>query len=132
MSTDGQRLFVVQEPDRSREFRIDREFPRVLFRNGPQYNKLCAYSLDNGSLEWEIGGATTSASDTFGGCFFLGCPLVLDDVLYVVAQRETLMQLLAIDPANGSLAWSLTLGAALAASRGRPAAFTRGVSDCLA
>lgn len=113
MSTDRRRLFAIQEPDRIRELRTEREFPRVMSRSGPQFNKLCAYSLETGELEWEIGGPETGASDRFGGCFFCGCPLVVDDILFVVTQHETQVQLQAIDPDTGSLKWSLALGSVL-------------------
>ena len=108
MSTDSDNAyFVVQEPDRApASFRIDREFPRAIFRSGPLYNKLCGYSLETGSLEWEIGGiAGTSASDTFGGCFFLGCPWYWTMSCTSSPEAAKLqVKLLAIDAANGSLA----------------------------
>jgi outer membrane protein assembly factor BamB len=112
MSTDGRRLFAIQEPDRSGELRIDRDVPRGVVRSGPQFNKLCGYGLESGALEWEIGGVSTGKSDTYGGCFFLGSPLLLDDVLYVVAQREVELQLMAIEPEHGALRWSVGLGTA--------------------
>ncbi len=110
MSTDGRRLFAIQEPDRIREFSVDRDPTRRGLHSGPRFNKLCAYSLSDGNTEWELGGNRAEADASYRDCFFLGCPLVLDDALYVIAQRETEVLLLAIEPKQGSLIWSLTLG----------------------
>lgn len=110
MTTDGQRVFVIQEPDRVREFGIDRPSIRGGFRSGPHYNKLCAYSVVNPESNWEIGGNLRDAISPYSGDFFLGCPLSLDDQLFVLVQRETEVILRAIDPQQGALLWSLTLG----------------------
>ncbi len=110
MSSDGRRLFVIQEPDRKGEFTIN---PTTgPHRVGPRYNKLCGYSIDTGALEWDLGGPPSLSNSTFAGLFFLGCPMVVDDVLYVVVQREIELQLLALDPRHGSLIWSIALGTA--------------------
>jgi len=117
MSTDGNRLYVIQEPDRAGEMEFDRDVNRARFRRGPDHNKLCAYSIESHELSWEIGGIATSSKDavpskeTYGGYFFLGSPLVLDDTLFIVAQRGTELRLLAIESSHGSLIWSLDLGA---------------------
>ena len=111
MSTDGSRLFAVQEPDRSSELRIDRDSPKARFR-GPSFNKLCCYSIQSGELEWEVGAARLESEVALKGSFFQGCPLVLDGQLYVVAQYETELQLLVLESENGALVWSMTIGTA--------------------
>lgn len=113
MSTDARSLYAIQEPDRWGEFRIDQGAPRGGGRTGPRFNKLCCYSLDSGAIKWEIGGDPLQLEHSLGGYFFLGSPLVMDDMLYVIAQRETEIQLLSIEPEKGLLAWSLPLGSAL-------------------
>ncbi len=110
MSTDGARLFAIQEPDRSGEFRIDREFPRARLRTGPRFNKLCCYSVETGQLKWELGEAPAETAGFFSGCFFLGCPFVLDGQLYLVAQRETELQLVVLQPEDGAVVWMMPIG----------------------
>ena len=112
MSTDGSRLFAIQEPDRSGEFRIDRESLRARLRTGPRFNKLCCYSVETGQLEWELGEAPVESGGTFSGCCFLGCPFVLDGQLYVVTQLETDLQLLVLEPELGSVVWTMAIGTA--------------------
>ena len=112
MSTDGSRLFAVQEPDRLGEFRIDRESPRDRLRTGPRYNKLCCYRTETGLLEWEVGEAPIEPGGIFSGVFFLGCPLVMDGQLYVVVQHDTEIQLLVLEPEQGTIVWTMTLGTA--------------------
>lgn len=134
MTTNGRSLFAIQEPDRMPEFRVDRNLPRDAMRTGPHFNRLCSYALKTGELEWQIGGPVmgtpqaklhavsepkgeipkpaTGTSDTFGGCFFFGSPLILDDVMYCIVQRETQVMLMALDPDRGTLVWSLNLGTA--------------------
>ena len=113
LETDGSRLFAVQEPDRAGEFGIERSASTGVLRTGPAYNLLCSYSLVTGALQWTAGEESSTQGNPFGGMMFLGCPRLVDDTLYVIAQRETEMQLLALDPVRGSLTWSLTLGAVL-------------------
>ena len=112
MSADGSRLFAIQEPDRSGEVRIERESPRSRLRTGPRFNKLCCYSVKTGQLDWEVGEAPVEIGGTFTGCFFLGCPFVLDCQLYVVAQRETELELLVLEPERGTVVWSIAIGTA--------------------
>ncbi|MEI8020289.1 MAG: PQQ-binding-like beta-propeller repeat protein, partial [Schlesneria sp.] len=112
MSTDGSRLFAVQEPDRSGEFRIDRESPRDRLRTGPRYNKLCCYRTETGLMEWEVGEAPVESGGVFSGVFFLGCPLVMDGQLYVVVQHDTELQLLVLEPEQGTIVWTMSLGTA--------------------
>ena len=110
MSSDGRQVFAIQEPDRSRELQIERGPVRQARRAGPRYNQLCSYSIDTGARLWEA-----SAADGNGPLkdfVFLGCPLLLDDLLYVVAQRETELSLLSLDPETGVLHSSLALGSA--------------------
>ena len=138
MSTDGSHLFAIQEPDRSSEHRIDRESPKGRFR-GPSFNKLCSYSIQTGALEWDVGEAPTESGGhfkyprfplqrfdertengeartesggPFRGFFFQGSPLLLDGQLYVVAQHDTELQLLVLEPENGNLVWSMSIGTA--------------------
>ncbi len=57
LSTDGTRLFVMQEPNRQGEVRSEHAAGCGNLRTGPPSNNLCSYSLETGQLEWETGGA---------------------------------------------------------------------------
>ena len=84
MSTDGKRLYAVQEPDRDGELKISRDLSRDSHRLGPRYNQLVAYELSTGREIWNIDGA--GSDETFANMVFLGVPLVVDDQLYVIGQ----------------------------------------------
>ena len=112
MSTDGIRLFVIQEPNRTSELQIDRETPQGLLRRGPRFNRLAAYAIETGNLVWEVGEEPAEKGGALKGVVFLGCPFVLDDLLFVVAQRDTELSLLAMEAETGTLQSSLVLGTA--------------------
>ena len=109
MSTDGQQLFVIQEPDRNRELRVEREAPQQNRRMGPRYNQLISYSVGDGSQKWD---ATSANVETLKGTVYLGCPYVLDDQLFVMAQKEVELSLLALDTETGLIRSSIKLGTA--------------------
>ena len=110
MTTNGEHLYVIQEPDRASEFRKESDSSRGLPRVGPQFNQLCSYQLKSGALEWAIGGPLTESPQGLEGYFFLGTPLVLDDELFVIAQRESDLLLLSLGMEQGLLNWSILLG----------------------
>lgn len=113
LATDGVRLFAIQEPDRGGEFGIERSATTGLLRTGPSFNRLCCYSVQTGTLNWEVGGPPGPSNDVLGGCVFLGCPLLVDGTLYVVTQHETEMRLVALNPQQATIEWVLPLGTAL-------------------
>lgn len=110
MSTDGRRLFVIQEVDRASELRVDREPLSGILRAGPRFNKLCCYTLETGELAWELGEAPGNGDGPFTGKVFLGPPCIVDDLLFVVAQRESDLFLLTLSAATGQLRLQLPLG----------------------
>ncbi|WP_373651115.1 PQQ-binding-like beta-propeller repeat protein [Schlesneria sp. DSM 10557] len=112
MTTDGLHLFVIQEPDRSSEFRMESDRSRGLPRLGPQYNQLCSYHLKSGELNWEIGGPVSEPRQELEGYCFLSAPLVLDGDLFVIGQRDSDLELLSLSIDTGELNWRLPLGTA--------------------
>ncbi len=69
-------------------------------------NRLAAYNIETGKIEWELGGQEgLGLSDVF----FLGPPLPLRGQLYVMAEVKDEMRLLALDGATGKLLWSQQL-----------------------
>ena len=114
MSADARQLYVLQGPHREGQPKMGSgDLLKGYVRQGLSRNTLCSYSLSSGSLNWEIGDSSNNSDDEYGGLVFLSCPLIIDDSLYVVAQRETGLELLAIHPDSGRLSWSLKFGATL-------------------
>eukprot|EP00456_Euglypha_rotunda_P063732 TRINITY_DN53_c0_g1_i2.p1 TRINITY_DN53_c0_g1~~TRINITY_DN53_c0_g1_i2.p1 ORF type:complete len:1572 (+),score=277.26 TRINITY_DN53_c0_g1_i2:2084-6799(+) len=110
----GNLVVVVQEPDRSAtEFSMVNAQPRQV-ANGSvshnRWNKLCGYDLNTRQLMWQMGGPPTGPADVFGGITFLGVPLFVDNLLFVVARRDDELVLLAMDHTTGHLRWSVSLG----------------------
>jgi outer membrane protein assembly factor BamB len=110
-TTDGRRLFAIQE-SQARES-LPAATPNGVGRQGSRFNKLCCYWLNTGTLAFELDGGSANSPNPFEGCVFLGCPLIVDNQMYVVVQRETTIRLLALDSESGSLIWSLDLGATM-------------------
>jgi len=117
ISSDGERVFAVED--------LGLEINRTHFHagfvagrraddpTGPKpYNRLAAYNVRNGKLQWHLGGTT----DTFGlphaGTFFLGPPLPLKGRLYVIAETMGEIRLMVLDGKNGKLLWGQQLAGA--------------------
>lgn len=114
MSADKTQLFVLQSAQGGDDAKTGNwDSVKGATRHGMSRNSVCGYSIATGDLNWEIGGASDSAHDPYSGLVFLGCPLAIDSLLYVIAQRETDLELLAIESKNGQLSWTLKFGAAL-------------------
>lgn len=100
MTTDGRRVFAVTDPDS-----LDlKPGAGTLIRN-----HLEALDVATGERVWRIGGSQKEPPSEFQGLFFLGPPLVSRPFVYVVAQRELVVYLLALRADDGELAWSLPL-----------------------
>ncbi|MCC6126563.1 MAG: PQQ-binding-like beta-propeller repeat protein [Pirellulales bacterium] len=77
------------------------------------YNRLVALGLrQQGKMMWSIGGADGEGEPQLAGCFFLGPPLPHGDRLYVLAEKEGIIRLCALNAARGNLEWSLALAQA--------------------
>ena len=73
-------------------------------------NRLSAIDIHKGSLVWEIGGAASGAHPLRqAGSIFLGPPLPLRGQLYVLAEVNDEIRLLALDADTGSTLWSQQL-----------------------
>lgn len=112
ISTDGKLVVVVQEPPNS-DFSSGATQPRPGTARPirtVRWNKLCAYELTSNQLRWQVGGPPTGPADVYGGVSFLGTPLFVDDLMFVVGRREDDLCLLAMDHDTGHLRWSVKLG----------------------
>lgn len=121
LSSDGRQVFVIEQ-----QAWLSRYQPgyysgsRRLSSNDPfqrnwETNKLVAYNLKSGRLEWEIGG------ESFGeklhlplvGYYFLGAPLVDGNNLYAIGERESEIRVFCLDAETGNPRWSTLIGYSL-------------------
>ncbi len=72
-------------------------------------NRLAAYDLATGRLEWELGGPSGEEELGQAGSFFLGAPLPVGGELFVLAEKAGEIRLLVLDGATGRLGWSQQL-----------------------
>lgn len=73
-------------------------------------NELVSLDLRReGSLRWRIGSDTGLDEPKLAGAFFLGPPLPVSGMLYVMAELKGEVRLLAIDPESGRQEWSQQL-----------------------
>ena len=73
-------------------------------------NRLAAFDIrSQGKLRWELGGSYAEPRLPMAGTFFLGPPLPLLGDLYVLAEREGEVRLLALRAATGELLWEQPL-----------------------
>ena len=72
-------------------------------------NRLAAHDIRNGKLIWQIGGLPAALALRQAGSIFLGPPLPLRGQLYVLAEVNDEIRLLALDAGNGNTLWSQQL-----------------------
>ena len=111
LSTDGKLVVVVQEPERveSSPSKQGQNSPNQPVAN-PRWNQLCGYEITSRQLRWQVGNRPTGPADVLGGITFLGTPLFVDDLLFVVSRKDDDLSLLAMDRDTGHLRWSVKLG----------------------
>ncbi|MEX2168680.1 MAG: hypothetical protein WD851_05190 [Pirellulales bacterium] len=109
LSSDGERIYAIRDLDYATAAYSTRwgmlpGFPDGAERKSRVSNRLAAYRIDaEGKIAWEIDGAKTNHS--LKGAFFLGTPLALSGSLYVMAEIDSQICLLELDPENGILLW---------------------------
>lgn len=117
LSSDGTRLFLLEDV-------------AVMTRNQSGYNgqmgndesdafgaswssnRLSAYNLESGRLEWTVGGPATQEALALplAGAFFFGVPTCDGNELYAVVGKGQEIRLQALDAATGQPLWSQLLG----------------------
>lgn len=114
LSSDGRLVFAVEPAEADGSAYTERfviggnqgvQF-QGMFNAAVQSNRLAAFEITTGKLKWEIGGPKGNFPLEQAGAFFLGPPLSLFGKLYVLAEIEGEMRLLALEASTGSLAWS--------------------------
>ena len=114
-------MFMVEDP-KPDGFSTDQQ--RVIFRGGfggmreaidTVTNQLAAYELrSQGKVKWKVGGSDKRDFDIepkLAGVYFLGAPLPLDGLLYVLAERpkDQAVYLVVLDAKTGKLQWQQQL-----------------------
>ncbi|WP_437201712.1 outer membrane protein assembly factor BamB family protein [Planctomicrobium sp. SH664] len=118
LSTDGKQVYAITDcalVGATTPQRIMQSSTRNMLL--PQRsNRLHAFDLaTDGMLRWSIGTNSTEGSmlDVMGEApreiFFLGPPLPVDGRLFVMGEERGQIQLIELDPATGSLLWSVGL-----------------------
>ena len=118
LASDGELLYLVGQP-RANENNYSYLTPqqnamRVQFGQIPpannQPNLLIALDIaTEGKYRWKVGGKTGEQEPALAGAFFLGPPIVVDDELYVIADRNNEISLFALDRGTGKLRWTQQL-----------------------
>jgi outer membrane protein assembly factor BamB len=117
LSTDGQNVYAVDDtalpvpPFMLFEMASGRRHLFSTLKDWLACNKLCAFDLATGKPAWQIGGPKGKTAAEFADVLFLGPPLPLEGLLWVLVEKQQKMLLYALDPATGALRWSQNLGA---------------------
>lgn len=121
LSSDGQRLFVIEDLSVMTNLQPGQYWGEDLPDQDPLgrplgINRLTAYDLQTGRSVWEMGGP--SLNDPFelplAGSFFFGAPVVDGGDLFVVAEKDGVLRLHALDAATGKPRWSQVIANAQA------------------
>ena len=114
VSSDGQRLFVVEDP-----MILSGRMPGQGWwwwgDQGQQQssaNKLVSYDLETGRPGWATGGETNGEAfePPLTGTFFFGPPLADRGELLIVGEKDNEVRLYALDPATGRPKWGQLIG----------------------
>lgn len=113
LSSDGRRLFVVEDLSVLSNMQPGQYWGEDVPEHDPSgrpigVNRLTAYDLQTGHSVWELGGP--SLNDPFelplAGSFFFGAPVVDNGDLFVVAEKDGVIRLHALDAITGQPRWS--------------------------
>ncbi|MDA7979739.1 MAG: PQQ-like beta-propeller repeat protein [Pirellulales bacterium] len=73
-------------------------------------NQLVAFDLETeGKIVWSLGGSDGDCESSLADAYFLGPPLPLGDQLFVLVERDQMVQLLSLDAECGHVMQTLTL-----------------------
>jgi outer membrane protein assembly factor BamB/tetratricopeptide (TPR) repeat protein len=113
LSSDGQCVFAVEDLQLETANGGRNMFFTGQHRNeqaGPRaYNRLAAYDIRTGRLQWHLGGSPEEFNLPLAGTFFLGPPLPLMDQLFVLGESRDEIRLIALDGKTGNALWTQQL-----------------------
>jgi outer membrane protein assembly factor BamB len=116
LGSDGEQVFVLE--DNSGQMQQPNQYfgwgmvqEEDLYGRDWSTNRLVAYDIATGKRRWTVGG--TKNNEVFdphlAGTYFLGVPVCSGDELYVVAEQDRMIRLLALDSDTGQTLWSCEL-----------------------
>ncbi len=114
LSTDGKVLFALEEGGVTAKATSYQQ-PGVRQSAPRSWNRLCGIDLENGILQWQLGGPEGEHELPAAGMFFLGVPTVVDDSIYVLGEQSGSIRLLCLDPLTGKVKWTQPVATASAA-----------------
>lgn len=114
LSSDGRLVFAVEDLGFQSEAIAFRQVVIAGRRQASPLesrpsNRLAAYDIRTGKLQWHIGGPKEEHALRQAETFFLGPPLPLMDQLYVLGEVESEIRLMALTAQTGDLVWSQPL-----------------------
>ena len=109
VSSDGERVFMINDLGAIETERINPFGMRATSAVQASKNTLVTLDLaTEGKLLWRLGSAETTPSP-FSEAFFLGPPLPVRGLLYVMAEMAGEIVLVCLDPLDGSEVWRQVL-----------------------
>ncbi len=113
LSSDGKYVFAVEDLKLEYGTGNRRQFVNPMRQANAVglslFNRLAAYEIRTGKLIWHLGGSAQELALPQAGAFFLGPPLPLMGNLYVLAELNGEIRLLALDAGSGDLLWDQQL-----------------------
>ncbi|MBI3861654.1 MAG: PQQ-binding-like beta-propeller repeat protein [Planctomycetia bacterium] len=120
-SSDGRRLFVVEDPMffTTRQPGFPMNWDASAGISGSSGARLAAYDLETGRPLWEVGGASNGEAfdPPLAGYFFFGAPVADADELFVIGESTSgdtnkQIRLVCLDPETGSVKWTQLVASA--------------------
>jgi outer membrane protein assembly factor BamB len=111
LSSDGEFVFVV-EPihEAAPTGNVNRPFAAMRQGGIGPVNHLVAVSMaKQGSLVWSVGGRSGEHEPQLQNAYFLSPPLVVNGQLYLLAEMQSAIVLVALDRLSGKLQWKQVL-----------------------
>ena len=108
LSSDGHRLYVIEDTPLFTLNRTSMRFGRRQNTNVFRGNRLKAYDLETGRPLWEAGGPASIEEFALplSGHFFMGAPVADGGELFVITEDDSEIRLQSLDPDTGHPNWS--------------------------
>jgi len=134
LSSDGQQVFAVEGIGLGG---MHPQYRNIGGENRSRvdFNTLRGYDIATGKLKWELGGEPGDTQLELAGHWFLGPPLPLAGLLYVMVEQDNEIRLVCLDPyapEGRRVQWSQSLCVIEQNFVGQPARRSAGVSPAFA
>ena len=116
LNSDGRRLYVLEQQAVLSRYQAGARFGGNIGQNDAwrrdwETNLIAAYDLKTGRPVWEAGGTRMNESFDLklAGTWFFGPPVPDDDDLFAVGEKDSKVELFALDALTGRVKWSWPL-----------------------